>query len=248
MRAQVQAAAAARDRYDDAISMGHTPVLGSSSAKGAFEIALGNLAPGKEMSVTVQVLAQLTESEESGSLFFGIPEQIFPAAHVLYALSLSVTTAGQRYTEASVICNGESVAFSGDGFRKTFEAGNSCRGLFALELTPALQSVTEPSLVIEDTGATVTAEVTVCPVWPPNDSYAPVAEVFLLMDRSGSMVEKDRLAAARETALLFVSSLPPLCKFQIVGFGSRYTLLFPRGAQLLTAATLAQAQLHIASM
>ena len=35
------------------------------------------------------------------------------------------------------------------------------------------------------------------------------------------------IASARETLILFLKSLPPGCKFNIMGFGSRFTSLFP---------------------
>ncbi|KAL7053120.1 hypothetical protein AAHC03_025711 [Spirometra sp. Aus1] len=50
-------------------------------------------------------------------------------------------------------------------------------------------------------------------------------EVIFLIDRSGSMAGKN-IRQAQDSLLLFLKSLPTDCRFQIIGFGSRFSALF----------------------
>ncbi|XP_061169715.1 von Willebrand factor A domain-containing protein 5A-like [Saccostrea echinata] len=51
-------------------------------------------------------------------------------------------------------------------------------------------------------------------------------EFVFLIDRSGSM--GSRIGKAKETLLLLLKSLPVNCSFNVVSFGSEYSLLFPK--------------------
>ncbi|CDS43780.1 von Willebrand factor A domain containing protein [Echinococcus multilocularis] len=55
--------------------------------------------------------------------------------------------------------------------------------------------------------------------------YQTNVEIIFVIDRSGSM-DGDPIQQAAQSLLLFLKSLPVGCRFQIVGFGSTYKMLF----------------------
>ena len=62
--------------------------------------------------------------------------------------------------------------------------------------------------------------------FPDFSSAESVSELVFVIDRSLSMTGSD-IDAAKETLMLFLKSIPKGCFFNIVGFGSTYTFLFP---------------------
>lgn len=62
--------------------------------------------------------------------------------------------------------------------------------------------------------------------FPKFESKRAACEFIFLVDRSGSM-RGSYIKSASETLVLFLKSIPPGCSFNIVGFGSSYTSLFP---------------------
>ncbi|XP_064121982.1 von Willebrand factor A domain-containing protein 5A-like isoform X20 [Macrobrachium nipponense] len=78
----------------------------------------------------------------------------------------------------------------------------------------------------------------------PEESYSHRNEILFVVDRSGSM-EGDCIQSACATLLLFLKSLPTGCYFNVISFGSTYSLLFPDGSQEYTEETLKKAlELH----
>ncbi|XP_050690346.1 von Willebrand factor A domain-containing protein 5A-like isoform X2 [Eriocheir sinensis] len=71
----------------------------------------------------------------------------------------------------------------------------------------------------------------------PENTYSNKNEVIFIIDRSGSM-QGDKIKNARTTLLLFLKSLPAGCLFNVVSFGSDYSLLFPEGSRTYTEETL----------
>jgi len=71
-------------------------------------------------------------------------------------------------------------------------------------------------------------------------------EIIFLIDRSGSM-GGDSINAVRQTLHLFLKSLPCVCRFNIVGFGSNFKKLFDH-AELYNESTLARATAYANSM
>lgn len=65
--------------------------------------------------------------------------------------------------------------------------------------------------------------------FPDFSSAEAISELIFVIDRSGSM-SGSFIAAAKETLMLFLKSIPDGCYFNIVGFGSRYSFLFKQSA------------------
>ncbi|RXG62402.1 von Willebrand factor A domain-containing protein 5A, partial [Armadillidium vulgare] len=59
----------------------------------------------------------------------------------------------------------------------------------------------------------------------PFEGYSPHNEIILVVDRSGSM-GGSKIAKAKTTLLLFLKSLPPGCRFNVISFGSTFNTLF----------------------
>ena len=67
----------AEEKYSDAVAAGHSAVKMAESKKEEFyEIMIGNLQPGKEVAVRVQMQRELYV--ENGLFVFGLPWSMFP--------------------------------------------------------------------------------------------------------------------------------------------------------------------------
>mmetsp|Transcript_98476 Transcript_98476/g.301267 ORF Transcript_98476/g.301267 Transcript_98476/m.301267 type:complete len:937 (-) Transcript_98476:260-3070(-) len=78
---------------------------------------------------------------------------------------------------------------------------------------------------------------------PPSSEQKPPVEFIFLLDRSGSM-QGDRIQRAAEALQLFLRSLPRACRFNILGFGSKYEVLFQGASVPYDADSLRTASLH----
>ncbi|RXG70996.1 von Willebrand factor A domain-containing protein 5A [Armadillidium vulgare] len=74
----------------------------------------------------------------------------------------------------------------------------------------------------------------------PLEDYSPFNEIILVVDRSGNM-EGSKIVKAKNTLLLFLKSLPPGCRFNIVSFGSDFETLFESSSERYTESTLKKA-------
>ncbi|XP_063855565.1 von Willebrand factor A domain-containing protein 5A-like [Scylla paramamosain] len=74
----------------------------------------------------------------------------------------------------------------------------------------------------------------------PTNTYSSRNEIIFVIDRSGSM-HGEKIESARATLLLFLKSLPLGCLFNIVSFGSSFSVLFKKGSRVYSEATLREA-------
>ena len=84
------------------------------------------------------------------------------------------------------------------------------------------------TLEVDPSTGKQTVQVAFCPTSfdAELDSDALQVELLFLIDESGSMAGSS-ITAVRDTLQLFLRSLPVLCKFNLISFGSSYKTLFP---------------------
>ncbi|KAK7076687.1 von Willebrand factor A domain-containing protein 5A, partial [Halocaridina rubra] len=70
----------------------------------------------------------------------------------------------------------------------------------------------------------------------PQHSYSNRNEIVFIVDCSGSM-RGENIQSARATLLLFLKALPMGVYFNVICFGSTFSLLFPEGSQIFTENT-----------
>ena len=73
------------------------------------------------------------------------------------------------------------------------------------------------------------------------------SEIIFMIDRSGSMQGKP-IASARSTLELLLRSLSPGCAFNVLGFGTKYRLLFSEGSKRYDSDSLAEATSYASKM
>ena len=101
----------------------------------------------------------------------------------------------------------------------------------------------EPKVLLEEDGkGSYAAMITLFPHLEFTDSKT---ELIFIVDRSGSMQSK--VPELRSALQLFMRSLPEGCYFNIVGFGSSHTKLFP-DSRRYNDETLGLATRHISSL
>ena len=73
-------------------------------------------------------------------------------------------------------------------------------------------------------------------------------ELIFLVDRSGSMGRGSIMTMVKKALSLFLHSLPPDCRFNIVSFGSRFTHLFEKKSAEYNDRSLKKAKVHVENM
>ena len=82
--------------------------------------------------------------------------------------------------------------------------------------------------------------------YPRMESARTPADVIFLVDRSGSMAGES-IAQVRNALQLCLRAIVPGCRFNIIGFGTRFEALFPEGRPY-DDTSLAEASAHVAAL
>ena len=274
IKAEVKEKEKARADYDDALSSGQSAALAEEKSGDVFSISLGNLPPGKEAEIHLQLVGELG-IDADGSVRFSLPSTLKP-----------------RYTPTG---SSDPLARVGGGAQAQVEqASTSCVQHFQLTVLNAqgVAEVTSPTHTITSTQSNdentigvslaaseplagdlvilvkykqpyaptalvesgssekegiMKAPVVMINFFPEFDNIDAACEFIFLVDRSGSM-SGGFINSARETLILFLKSLPEGCNFNIIGFGSRYEKLFPAVSVPYTQETLDKATQHAQGM
>ena len=249
--AQVREKEEARAQYDDAIASGLSAALAEEKSGDIFSIALGNLPPGKDAQIQLQLVGELGVEAEGG-VRFSLPSTLKPR----------YTPAGSTDPLASVPAGEEEQVKSGTvsavgWFHLTVEGADG-----VAEVTSPTHSITvapndanqlhvrllkeldsdlvilvkmkephAPKAVVEGAVAEkkesfMSSPTVMLNFFPSFPEIEAACEFIFLVDRSGSM-SGSYIKSARETLVLFLKSLPQGNYFNIIGFGSSYTSLFP---------------------
>ena len=274
IKAQIKEKEEARADYDDALASGQSAALAEEKSGDVFSISLGNLPPGKEAEIHLQLVGELGIDAE-GSVRFSLPSTLKP-----------------RYTPAG---SSDPLVGVGGGAQAQMEQANtSCVQHFQLTVLNAqgVAEVTSPTHTITTTLKSDENKIDVILAAPEplagdlvilikhRQPHAPTAliengssekegimkdpavminffpefdntdaacEFIFLVDRSGSM-SGGFINSARETLILFLKSLPEGCNFNIIGFGSSYEKLFPAVSVPYSQETLDKATQHAQGM
>ena len=242
---QVKEREKAFEEYDDALTAGHGAYLLDQERPDVFTASIGNLPPGKEVLVRITYVAEL--SLEGDDLRFALPTTVSPRFapaedrkgvgrppsealnpprdwRVPYGLDLTV-----RIEMPSPIRAVESpshlVRVELEGPKATVTLGGRETALDRdFVLTVKLAEAHVPHAWIEtDARGRRAALLAFQPRFDAEESHC---ELILLVDRSGSM-EGTSIAEARNALQLCLRSLTEGTRFNIVGFGHRFEMLFP---------------------
>ena len=247
--AQVREKEEARARYDDAIASGFSAALAEEKSGDVFSIALGNLPPGKEAQIQLQLVGELGVDAEGG-VRFSLPSTLKPR----------YTPAGSTDPLAAVPAGEEDQVKSGtvsavSWFHLTVEGADGVAEVtsptHSISVTPndanqldvclskaldsdlvilvKMKNPYTPKAVVEsgsEKKAFMSSPAVMLNFFPSFPDIEAACEFIFLVDRSGSM-RGSYIKSARETLVLFLKSLPEGNYFNILGFGSSYTSLFP---------------------
>ncbi|MBI5491261.1 MAG: VWA domain-containing protein [Deltaproteobacteria bacterium] len=255
---------AAFEKYDDAMSRGHGAFLLDQDRPNIFTASVGNLLPGQEVAVRLAYVAELSQTGDEIRL--AVPTTISPRYvpqeqikamdpaeldHIAPPTILGGVPYGLRLTaelEApsavrSVECPSHPARVSLDGRKVRVEvAGENVQLDQDFVVNVTLERAHEASAVVarEPDGARV-AMVNVFPDLSGLPRQA--CEAVFVVDRSGSMMGES-IEEARNALLLCLRSLEEGDRFNIVGFGSDFEMLFPESVPY-SQKTLDEATAHV---
>ena len=240
----------AKQEYDDAIASGFTAAFAEEKSADIFSLSLGNLPPKSEAEIHLKLVGELPVDDE-GAVRFTLPAVLKPRyvprgsadplaklpsaaqgrAPAVYDFEMAVKKEGVASvtspTHAIAETRGE------DGIRVSLAEGDARPLEKDLVILVARSGAHVPSAVCELGNPTLSqrsymgAPAVMLSFFPEFASERAACEFVFLVDRSGSM-RGSYIRSASETLVLFLKSLPPGCSFNIIGFGSSFTSLFPK--------------------
>jgi Ca-activated chloride channel family protein len=253
------------EMYDDAMESGHGAFLLDEERPDVFQASIGNLPPGKEVTVRLTYVTELTVND--GALRFAVPTTVSPryapaedrtgtgrppsealnpplASSVPYGLSLSVhVTTPNGITAIESPSHPIALRMTDGAATVTLVQKNAALDRdFVLSIEAPGLNAAQAVVERQDDG-TEAIGVAFAPAFAT--SSAP-AELIFLVDRSGSM-RGSSMEEVRNALQLCLRSLTPGCYFNIVGFGFNHEALFPE-SRPYDEATLKAASAHVATL
>jgi Ca-activated chloride channel family protein len=262
---EVQEREKAFEKYDEALAAGHGAYLLDQERPDVFTASIGNVPPGKEVLVRITYVAEL--AAEKDDLRFAIPttvspryapekdqkgvgrppsETLNPPRDWTVPYGLDLTVGIEMGSEIrSVESPSHPVRLELHGRRATVSLGGRETALdrdFVLHVK--LAEAHAPRAWVEtDSRGRRAALVAFQPGFESDD--AP-SELIFIVDRSGSM-DGTSIEEARNALQLCLRSLSEGTRFNIVGFGSSFEMLFPESRPYDEASLLAASQ-HVAHL
>ena len=249
IKAQLKEKEEARQEYDDAIASGFTAAFAEEKSGDIFSISLGNLPPEAEAEIDLKLVGELPIDAE-GAVRFSLPAVLkqrytpLGSADPLAQVDSAVQGKAPAVYDFNMVVKKDGVASvtSPTHTISNKDEGDSIRISLAEEDSKPLEKdlvilisradAHQPSAVCELGDSCLSqrsymgAPAVMFSFFPEFDSNRAACEFIFLVDRSGSM-RGSYIQSASETLVLFLKSLPPGCTFNIIGFGSRFTSLFP---------------------
>lgn len=249
IKAQLKEKEEAKRDYDDAIASGLTAAFAEEKSGDIFSISLGNLPPMAEAELNLKLVGELPIDAE-GAVRFSLPAVLKPrytphgSTDPLAQLATAAPGKAPAVHSFEMVVKKEGVASvtspthaisdkpDGDLIRITLDEEDAKPLEKDLVILVCRSGAHLPSAVSELGDSALSqrsymgAPAVMLSFFPEFESKRAACEFIFLVDRSGSMSGM-YIKSAGETLVLFLKSLPPGCSFNIIGFGSRYTSLFP---------------------
>eukprot|EP00286_Rhodomonas_abbreviata_P028506 CAMPEP_0181299574 /NCGR_PEP_ID=MMETSP1101-20121128/6422_1 /TAXON_ID=46948 /ORGANISM="Rhodomonas abbreviata, Strain Caron Lab Isolate" /LENGTH=347 /DNA_ID=CAMNT_0023404739 /DNA_START=7 /DNA_END=1048 /DNA_ORIENTATION=- len=237
---------AAKREYLSAVKQGKSAQLLESLRPDIFLVSVGNIEPGASIKIKLTYVAPLKNEGKAARFLLpthvalrysptpgsGLPAECSSRALPFTGMNISVKFfTKSQFTNITSPTHGMNPSLSIKSADKVCEATLQDMALDRdLVLLCQEENPHQPEACIElSTDGTMAGVVT----FRPEIEFREVKrEIIFLVDRSGSMNDmtwtgRTNMENAREALLLFLRSLPPHCSFNIVGFGSSFTPLFP---------------------
>ncbi|XP_036070862.1 von Willebrand factor A domain-containing protein 5A-like [Oryzias melastigma] len=246
------------EEYDDALSSGQQAFLleESEETPDHFSLSVGNLLPGQSVFIRLEYVTILTVEADNG-LRFCLPTVLNPryqpqASEVPYSLSFSARVSSPRpVSKVESSCSLEPLQFlNSDHTEAAVKLAAGHKFDRDVELLIYYKDAHQPSAVVEagqdsaEPGTLMGDPVVMLSLYPefPESLMSPLAtcgEFVFLLDRSGSMGCpasfsygcETLISRAKDTLLLLLKSLPTGSYFNIYGFGSRFSQIFPNSVE-----------------
>ncbi|KAJ3340713.1 von Willebrand factor A domain-containing protein 5A [Gonapodya sp. JEL0774] len=240
---------AARE-YNTAIAAGNRAFLLEEQKADIFQISVGNIPSRKPVVIRLSYVHECRTDEDNDELRFTVPTTIAsdtygtfnpPAGTNLlpggtsysnaatYTLSVSVDVLMAAGPVSEVSSPTHPIKVSMDGTNPKHAVAKLTLSNVYLDkdfiLVVKSPGIDKPRAVLERDSASGTKSCMVTFV-PKFRVQEVQTEIIFILDRSGSM-QGANIKNARTALILFLKSLPEDCKFNIIGFGSSYRLLFP---------------------
>jgi Ca-activated chloride channel family protein len=262
---RVEEREAAFARYDDALAAGHGAYLLDQERPDVFTASVGNVPPGAEVAITLVTVAELAPAGDG--VRFVLPTTVSPryapahdrvgvgrapsdalnppvALRVPYGLTVTVDV-DLGVALRAVESPSHPIAVEVDGTRARVTLGERTAALdrdFVLLARAAEAPPPQAWLEVGDDG-----QAGVMLTFQPRFEAGPApSELLFLIDRSGSM-EGTSIAEARNALQLCLRSLGGEHLFNIIGFGTQHSLLFPESRRY-DDASLAAASAHVSAL
>jgi Ca-activated chloride channel family protein len=253
------------ERYDEAMTRGDGAYLLDEERSDVFTASIGNLPPGREVSVEISYVSELRVT--GGEMRFVLPTTVAPRYAPLSdrvgigrseadALNPPVTLdAPYRLTlRVDVALPGgiprlespsHPVAVSFDGTHASVTLAEETVALdrdFILSLGAASLDAPQTWIEREEDGR---ASVAVS-LMPQFETDRAAADVVFLVDRSGSM-KGPSIEQVQSALQICLRALEPGCRFNIFSFGTTHSSLFP-SSRLYDDESLQLATEHVKRM
>lgn len=251
IKAQIREKEEAKHAYDDAKARGFTTALAEEKAGDIFSISLGNLPPKSRAEIHLKLVGEL-QIDAEGAVRFTLPAVLKqrytptgstdPLIHVsgmpgqvvhgttpaVYDFSLTVAEAEAISAITSPthdITTREKSGLVHVSLQNSTPLNKDLVVLVKFHDPHQPKIYAEPGDCRLSWSTYMTSPAVMLNYFPKFETEEIACEFIFLIDRSGSM--RGSIESARKTLILFLKSLPPGCSFNIIGFGSHFTSLFP---------------------
>jgi uncharacterized protein YegL len=233
----------ASEEYQDALAQGNFTAVANQEPMNNIVVSVGNLSPMESVTVNLDVYMAL--KVEDG---FWLAEGLKGLAEVQ-----GTKCTAQIQSLTPIIEYNSSWKFDwrlSEDNRNLFGVlVNDLSGGNDLKIQYKNEEPFVPTCLIQRKGEKIAAMLSFIPLNSDRkrvEFIEGTGEYIFLIDRSGSM-EGQRIHLAKQSALLFLKSLPSDSKFNIISFGSQSIYMFPESQQNTTE-TIAYAISEISQM